>query len=125
MAERFAREFLKFEVAETDQNTGYWLDRPWVDEVQRPELVKASILALPHETGGEPGPVFPSGSAEFIARLREMLGEDASLAVAIRSADYQELSLHSKAWRLPTLLLTYGVHQPRNQKMPGGRMRPR
>jgi hypothetical protein len=109
MSDRFAREFLKFEVTETSEGMGYWLDRPWVDEAQRPALVGAAILALPQEGDEENGPVFPEGSAGFIERFREALGGDAVLGVAIRAGDYQELALHSKAWRLPTLLLTYGV----------------
>ncbi|MBY5524296.1 hypothetical protein [Rhizobium leguminosarum] len=108
MNDSFGREFLKFEVKETSQGIGHWLDQPWVDEAQRAGLIKASILALPH-TGEAEGPVFPIGTAEFIERLREALGAEATLAVAIRSDDYQELALHSKAWRLPTLLLTVGV----------------
>jgi hypothetical protein len=108
MSDSLNREFLKFEVKETSEGIGHWLSRPWVDEAQRSGLIKATILALPH-TGGEEGPVFPVGTADFIERLREALGAEATLAVAIRSDDYQELSLHSKAWRLPTLLLTAGV----------------
>jgi hypothetical protein len=108
MSDRFGREFFLFEVNETSEGLGHWLDQPWVDEGQRPGLIKASILALPH-AGTEEGPVFPVGTAEFIERLREALGTEATLAVAIRSDDYQELSLHSKAWRMPTLLLTAGI----------------
>ncbi|HVJ52428.1 MAG TPA: hypothetical protein VM689_08210 [Aliidongia sp.] len=107
MTESLAREFLTFEVAETSLGRGYWLDRPWVDEAQRPALVQASILALPHERGS--GPVFPDGSEEFLARLRQILGSQASLGVAIRSDDYEELALHSRAWRLPVLFVTYAA----------------
>jgi hypothetical protein len=107
MSDAFAREFLKFEVAETTQGRGYWLDRPWVDEAQRASLAKAHVLALPHVGDASEGPVFPDGSEAFLARFRELLGADANLGVAIRSADYHELALHSKAWRLPTLFVSY------------------
>jgi hypothetical protein len=108
MSDGFSCEFLLFEVNETSESLGHWLDHPWVDEGQRPRLLKASILALP-DAGSEEGPVFPVGTAEFIERLREALGTEATLAVAIRSDDYQELSLRSKAWRMPTRLLSAGI----------------
>jgi hypothetical protein len=107
MSDAFAREFLKFEVAETTQGRGYWLDQPWVDEAQRASLSKAQVLALPHVGDESEGPVFPDGSDAFLARFRELLGTEASLAVAIRAADYHELALHSRAWRLPTLFVSY------------------
>ncbi|TIS48044.1 hypothetical protein [Mesorhizobium sp.] len=108
MSDGFGREFLKFEVKETSEGLAHWLNQPWVDEEQRPGLIKASVLAVP-STHGEDSPVFPEGTADFIERLREALGADAMLGVAIRSENYQELALHSKAWRLPTLLLTAGI----------------
>jgi hypothetical protein len=106
MADAFNREFLTFEVAETFHNKGYWLDRPWVDEAQRPALAQATVLALPHVRDDDEDPVFPDGSEAFLTRLREMLSSQARLGVAIRSDSYQELSLHSKVWRLPALFVT-------------------
>jgi hypothetical protein len=107
MSDAFVREFLKFEVAETTQGRGYWLDQPWVDEAQRASLSKAQLLALPHVGDKSEAPVFPDGSEAFLARFRELLGADASLAVAIRATDYHEMALHSKVWRLPTLFVSY------------------
>ncbi|MGJ4904569.1 hypothetical protein ACQR0V_23580 [Bradyrhizobium sp. HKCCYLS2058] len=106
MTDAFSREFLKFEVKETDEGKGYWLDQPWVDAAQRAALLKAQVLAVPHVSYGSEGPVFPVGSEAFLARFREALGADGSLGIAIRSADYRELALHSKAWRLPTLFVS-------------------
>jgi hypothetical protein len=106
MADPLVRRFLALEVAETSQSRGYWLGRSWVDEAQRPALIRASVLALPHVREDGEDPVFPDGSEEFLTRLRGVLGTQASLGVAIRSEDYQELALHSKAWRLPALFVT-------------------
>jgi hypothetical protein len=106
MADTFVRDFLQFEVAETSHGKGYWLDRPWVDESQRGALLKAAVLAVPQFRDANEDPVFPDGSEAFIARLREMVGSETTLGVAIRSADYQEVALHSKAWRLPTLFVS-------------------
>lgn len=107
MVELGTRQFLTFEVTETSQGKGYWLDQPWVDEAQRPALVQSTVLALPQVRNDEEGAVFPNGSEIFLARLREMLGSQACLGVAIRGEDYQELMLHSKAWRLPVLFVSY------------------
>jgi hypothetical protein len=107
MTDAFVREFLKFEVVETSHGKGYWLDRPWVDEAQRASLANASVLALPYVRDETEEPVFPVGSEAFLARFRELLGDQASLGVAIRADDYQELALHSKTWRMPTLFVTW------------------
>jgi len=107
MTDFMMREFLKLDIAETSLGRGYWLDQPWVDEVQRPSLTQAAVLALPHLRDDVPGAVFPDGSDAFIARFREMLGPYTTLAVAIRDEDYQELALHSRAWRLPALFVSY------------------
>jgi hypothetical protein len=109
MSDAFAREFLKFEVTETTQGKGYWLDQIWIDEAQRASLASAHVLALPHIDGESGGPVFPDGSEAFLARFREILGRDFSLGVAIRATDYHELALHSKVWRLPTLFVSYAA----------------
>lgn len=106
MSSGIDREFLKSEVAETSESRGFWLDQSWVDEEQRASLSTARVLALPHIMGTD-GPTFPDGSEAFLARFREALGADANLGVAIRAADYNELALHSKAWRLPTLFVSY------------------
>lgn len=106
MADALTREFLALEVRETSQGRGYWLDRTWVDEAERPALARADVLVLPQLSGEDEVPVFPVGSEAVLTKLRELLGPQISLGVAIRSADYQELALHSKAWRLPTLLVS-------------------
>jgi hypothetical protein len=106
MSDAFGREFLKFEVTETSQGKGYWLDQPWIDESQRASLATAQVLALPHVDESD-GPVFPEGTEAFLERFREALGADANLGVAIRSADYNELALHSRVWRLPSLFISY------------------
>lgn len=105
MACTFEDELLHFSIKETSENKGYWLGRPWVDVNQRGSLLAASVLAVPTVRNGEQ-PLFPVGSEDFISRLRELLGPDATLAVAIRNEDYSELALHSKAWRLPALFVS-------------------
>jgi len=105
MSDALKRQLLEFKISETDEARGYWLDKPWIAEDRRLALVSASILALPTLQEAEP-PTFPVGSGEFIARLQTLVGQSHPLAVAMSSEDYVELALHSKAWRLPTLLVT-------------------
>ena len=107
MAGTSERDFIQFGIAATTRGRGYWLDRPWVDDAQRPALAAASILALPSQRGDEDAPYFPTGSEAFLERLRGLLGPETSFGVAIRSADYQEVAFHSKAWRLPNLFVSY------------------
>lgn len=106
MSEAFEQQFVSFQATETAEKRGFWLDQPWIEEVRRPELVAAPILAVPTVRGAEEGPIFPHGTGEFLERLRELVGEETSIAVAIRAEDYEELALHGKAWRLPTLFVS-------------------
>lgn len=93
-----------FQAVETDERRGYWLDQPWVDPDRRGTLLAAAILALPSEA--EEGRLFPGGAGEFLDRLRDLVGDEIDIQVAIRDEDYEELSLHGKAWRLPVLFVS-------------------
>lgn len=98
------KPLVAFQAVETDERRGYWLDRPWVDPDRRSVMLAAAILALPSEA--EEGPVFPGGAGEFLDRLRDLVGAEIAVQVAIRDEDYEELSLHGKAWRLPVLFVS-------------------
>ena len=106
MSESAKQELFRSEVTETSQGRGYWLDRPWVDESQRTELVTAPILVVPWVGGDAELPSFPTGTEDLLARLANMLDSQTAMRVAIRAADYQEMALHSKARRLPTFFIT-------------------
>lgn len=98
-------QLLELTVTETDHARGFWLDKPWIEDARRPALVAAAVMVVPtlHE---DEQPTFPVGTGEFLERLREILDETTPVAVAMSSDGYVELALHSKAWRLPTLVLT-------------------
>lgn len=103
--EAMKQQLLELTVTETDHARGFWLDKPWIEDARRPALVAAGIMVVPTLHGDEP-PTFPVGTGEFLQRLREILDETTPVAVAMSSEGYVELSLHSKAWRLPTLVLS-------------------
>lgn len=105
MSEALNRTFVSLEVKETDQGRGYWLDQPWVSPDRRSALISAPILVVPSLT--EAGdPVFPDGTAEFLERFSEFLPPGSNMAVAVSEEAYEELALHGKSWRIPTLVLT-------------------
>jgi hypothetical protein len=105
MIENFDRRFLTLDVQETSEGRGFWLDKPWINDSRRAALVSAPILAVP--TLGKDGvPVFPDGTSEFIGRLQALLGDEIELGIAINDESYEEIALHSKSWRIPTLVLT-------------------
>lgn len=106
MSEVFKAKLLEISVAETGEARGFWLDKPWVLESDRGALIGAPLVAVPFVRSEDDGPVFPTGTAEFLDRLRDLLGDQADLGVAISDEAYQELALHSKAWRLPTLVVS-------------------
>lgn len=103
--EAMKQQLLELTVTETDHARGFWLDKPWVEDARRPALVVAAVMVVPtlHE---DEQPTFPVGTGEFLQRLRELLDETTPVAVAMSSEGYVELALHSKAWRLPTLVLS-------------------
>lgn len=105
MDEAHKRQFLHVDVAETDMGRGYWLDQPWVDQSQRSALLAASVWAVPGRAS-DGRPIFPSSSEAIINNLRRLLDERASLAVAIRASEYQELAQHARAWRFPIFFVT-------------------
>lgn len=110
MAKALSRPLLEVSVSETDEGRGFWLDRPWVGEERRLGLLSAAVMVVPKVSPNE-SPVFPVGTGEFLSRLQGLLGADLSVSVAMSSDEYAELALHSKAWRLPTMIVT-GVVLP-------------
>lgn len=97
------KTYISFEVAETNRNRNYWAEQPWVSDIQA--IRTADALMLPwHEVSGTDQPVYPQGTAQFFKFLRANGFPDIQIAVA--EADYRELAMYGKAWRLPTLVLT-------------------
>lgn len=104
MHDGFARPMLDLRVAETGEGRGHWLDQPSTPVERRAELLAATILVVPHLP--PEGPSFPVGTAEFIEHLRDALGASGTVDIAISPEAYSEIALHSKAWRLPTLIVS-------------------
>lgn len=105
MSDAFKRTFVELHASETDEGRGYWMAQPWVAEGQRSELLAAQILVVPI-LDSDKKPVFPIGTPDIVDFLRRAITEPSAVAVAISADDYQELALHSKAWRIPKLVIT-------------------
>ncbi|GAA0399352.1 hypothetical protein GCM10009093_27370 [Brevundimonas terrae] len=103
--EAIKQRLLELTITETSNARGFWLDKPWIEDARRPTLVAAAIMVVPTLHEAEQ-PTFPVGTGEFLQRLQALLDETTPVAVAMSSNGYVELALHSKAWRLPTLVLT-------------------
>ena len=81
------------------------LDRSdWV--TNKAAIKNADLIVLPWHELGESGPVtYPQGTARIFKFLKDAGIGDVNLAVL--QQDYNEIAMHGKAWRLPTLLITF------------------
>jgi len=102
----FLPRLLSIEITASDETRGYWLDQPTSPADRRAELLSAAILVVPSPANEGETPTFPTGTGEFITDLRALMGAEFAIAVASTDADYRELTLHAKAWRLPKMLIT-------------------
>jgi hypothetical protein len=83
----------------------YWLNRPFVTPAIRAELVNARLLVVPQEGfRNHEGPVFPVGTEELLAFLRQA-AKELQPDICITDADYHELALHSDDLNIATLVV--------------------
>ncbi len=98
------RKLFQLEVSETDKNREYWVSRPWVGGNSQ-ELRDADILLLPWENFREGhAALFPQGTPEFFRSLQA--SADLRIAIAIDREKYEEIALHGRASRWPTILVS-------------------
>lgn len=99
------RTLYSVDVKESDRGREYWAARPWIGAALE-GVRTAPILVVPWEDMRENLPVaFPQGTDAFVKRLRARGEFD--FAIAATPEVYAEISLHSKVWRFPTLLVTH------------------
>ena len=102
----FDTTLFKVEVTITDRNRAFWVNKSWVSSDLAPTIRAADILVTPLvEFRLEHEALFPSGTTDFLRALKSELPEQ-GLVVAIDQDRYEEIALHSKQIRWPTLMLS-------------------
>lgn len=89
-------------VKETDTSRGSIRKIGWVDVTH---VREADVILLPwHALESMEEPIFPSGTTDLFRFLQSAgLG---TVSLPVDQTVYQELVMHGKAWRLPTILLS-------------------
>ena len=97
------RTLFEITVKESDRGREYWLDRPWLID-RREAALDADVLVVPWEDFREgESALFPQGAADLVQQLSEK--GPLTLFIAIDEERYQEILLHSKKHRFPTMLV--------------------
>lgn len=97
------RTLFEISVKESDKSREYWLDRPWL-EARRDEVRSTDVLIVPWEDFREGSPaLFPQGAADTVRQLAQF--GNLTLGIAVDGDSYQEILMHSKMHRLPTMLV--------------------
>jgi hypothetical protein len=99
------RTYFSVNVAETDQNRGYWASRAGLAPSTVAKIRAADILLVPWEGRAGVDLSFPNGTTEFFALLSSGL-DGKKIAVAIEPEGYRELALHANEVRWPSILVT-------------------
>lgn len=102
----------RVEIKLTQHNRDYWINKPYVDEKVKDELLKADILLVPSEGyKNTSDPVFPVNTEGFLRFVREHLPKDSlSVDIAISNDQYKELALHSGVLiTIATAIATVGL----------------
>jgi hypothetical protein len=98
------RTLFELSVKESGYNRAYWLKQPWL-EVRLDDVRAADVLVVPWENFRPEQPaLFPLGSGDLVRSLREMGA--LTFEFAIDEDQYGEILLHSKATRLPAMIVT-------------------
>jgi hypothetical protein len=85
----------EFIVEDSEENFSSWINRPYVPEELRNQLVAANVLIVPREGFRErPDPVFPVGTEELLQYFRGNSDKGISADICIADEDYRELALH-------------------------------
>lgn len=93
----------EIKVTESNKNREYWISRQWLSD-RRSDVTSADILAVPWENFREgDAALYPQGTGEFINLLKR---HSLNVDIAIDEQHYHEILLHSKLYRLPTLVVT-------------------
>lgn len=93
----------RIEVKESNKSRSYWAADGRFHELEE-GLRSADILILPWENFREDEQfLYPQGTADFCKKLSNVIDQEV-LLVALEG-QYSEIALHSKCWRVPTIML--------------------
>lgn len=96
----------RVDVSQTTKDRQYWATRPWASDETAHHIRTADLLLLPWEDFREKRPtLFPQGTTDFMRMLIKRLPESA-VAVAVDKEWYQEIALHARKTRWPTIMVT-------------------
>ena len=100
------RTLFKVDVSQTGRDREYWATRPWVSGELVQEIRAADVLLTPWENfrDGHPA-LFPQGTTDFARMLARHLTEK-RIAVAIDTERFEEIALHARQLRWPTIMVT-------------------
>ena len=97
---------LRVDVSETEKDREYWATRPWVSDELVQRLRAADVLIIPWENFREGRPaLFPQGTTDFLNTLVRHL-PDKAFAVAVDKERFEEIALHARQTRWPTVMVT-------------------
>jgi len=102
----FETTLFKVDVSSTERGREFWVTRAWVSATLAPQMRSADILIAPLVNFREGHEVlFPSGTTDFMRDVaRELPGQ--LVIIAVDEGRYEEIVLHSKQVRWPTMLVS-------------------
>jgi transcriptional regulator with XRE-family HTH domain len=106
-----APDIPNYSIAPTEKGFSYWMAQPYLDEMARHEAASADLLLIPQETfRDKAGPLFPVGTEEFLAFLRDQSRSyNCKVDICISDADYQELALHGEVLVLSEIVVKFAL----------------
>ncbi len=95
-----------FKIEPTEKGLAYWTSRPFIGADLRQQLAGASVLVVPQEGFRDnKDPMFPDGTEELLAFLKDVIPADVGVDICIEDHDYRELALHSDLIILAALVV--------------------
>lgn len=91
----------------TEENFGYWLNRPFVSEELRNELRDANVLIVPAEgVRDRTDPNFPNGTEDLLAFLKDNVRDGIVPDICIEDKDFKALALHDATLIIGAFVVT-------------------
>lgn len=96
------------QVTDSTEDFEFWINKSYIPETLKPQLLLANVLLVPREDYREGVPlVFPVGTGELFAYLRELGDKSIKPEICIQEEDYRELALHFDFVVIPIAIVRY------------------